>query len=52
VRQVVLVAEYGKTRIDQAKQTVDRVLRNGWKIRGVVIRNCPQRVLEKVRAPA
>ena len=50
VRQVVLVAEYGKTRIDNAKRTVDRALRNGWKIRGVVLRNCPKNISEKARA--
>jgi capsular polysaccharide biosynthesis protein len=50
VRQVILVAEYGKTRIDNAKRTVERALRNGWNIRGVVLRNCPKHITEKARA--
>ena len=50
VRQVILVAEYGKTRIDNAKRTVERALRNGWKIRGIVLRNCPKNITEKARA--
>ena len=50
VRQVILVAEYGKTRIDNARRTVDRVRRNGWKIRGLLLRNCPKKITEKARA--
>ena len=50
VRQIILVADYGKTRIDNARRTVDRVRRNGWKILGLLIRNCPKKITEKARA--
>lgn len=49
IRQAVLVAEYGKTRISHARRTAEMIKEAGWQIRGVVLRNTPARVLKKIR---
>jgi len=49
IRQAVLVAEYGKTRISHARRTAEMVKEAGWRIRGLVLRNTPARVLQRIR---
>ena len=49
IRQAVLVAEYGKTRISHARRTAEMIKEAGWQIRGVVFRNTPVKVLKKIR---
>ena len=49
IRQAVMVAEYGKTRITQARRTAEKILGAGWQIRGLVIRQVPPRIMKRIR---
>lgn len=47
-RRVILVAEYGKTTIGDSQRIIRIVQQNGWKVHGMILRNCPEAVTLQV----